>query len=137
VRESELDDALQETFMIAHRKLEDLRPDGSPRAWLNAIALNVARHARRAKPMVPIDEIAESHDDRDLASRAQARDELLSLLSLLDQDKREIVVLYHLEQLTLREISEIQGSPIQTVYSRLNAATKELEAARSGVREAG
>jgi RNA polymerase sigma-70 factor (ECF subfamily) len=137
VREADLDDALQETFVIAHKKLGELREDGSPRAWLNAIALNVARHARRAKPMMSIDEIAESHDDRDLAARAGARDEVLSLLARLADAEREIVVLYHLEQFTLKEIAEIQDCPIQTVYSRLGAATRKLEEAREGVREAG
>jgi RNA polymerase sigma-70 factor (ECF subfamily) len=137
VREADLDDALQETFVIAHKKIGDLREGGSPRAWLNAIALNVARHARRAKPLISIEEVAESEAESDVAGRLRDRAELLGLLGRLDDDKRELVVLYHLEQFTLREIAEIKQCPIQTVYSRLGAATRELEQAREGVREAG
>jgi RNA polymerase sigma-70 factor (ECF subfamily) len=137
VREADLDDAVQETFVIAHRKLADLRTGATPRPWLYAIALNVARHARRAKSTLSIHELAHVHDPRDLDGRTQARIELLSLLALLDDERREIVVLYFLEQFTLREIADALGCPLQTVYSRLGAATKQLEDARNGTQKAG
>ena len=137
VREADLDDALQETFVIAHRKLGDLRSEGTPRPWLHAIAVNVARHARRARSAVPLDEIASPRDPRDVAGQAQARLELLSLLDLLDDERREIVVLYFLEQFTLQEIAAALGRPVQTIYSRLGAATRQLEEARNRVGKAG
>lgn len=137
VREADLDDALQETFTIANKKLGSLGASGSPRAWLHAIALNVARHARRARTTVAMDDVPESSDGQDLAHQTQARDELLWLLAKLDEEKREVVVLYFLEQCTLREIAEVQGCPLQTVYSRLGAATRALEIARDHARKAG
>ena len=136
VREADLDDALQETFVIAHRKLGDLRRDGTPRSWLYAIAVNVARHARRTRSTVPLDQIASPQDPRDLAGQAQARHELLALLNLLDDEKRELVVLYFLEQFTLKEIADALGRPLQTIYSRLGAATRQLEEARNQTRKA-
>lgn len=130
VREADLDDAVQETFIVAHRKLADLVTSTAPRPWLYAIALNVARHARRTRPASSIDDLAPALDPSDLDRRTQARLELLSLLQRLDDDKREIVVLYFLEQFTLREIADALECPLQTIYSRLGAATKQLEAAR-------
>ena len=129
VREADLDDATQETFMITHRKLDHLREGTEYRSWLYAIALNVARHARRARAHLTLDEDSLPSDDG--TGRAEARSELIALLSLLDEDKREVIVLYHLEQMTLREIAEAVGCPRQTVYSRLQAGTKQLEAARA------
>lgn len=122
--------------MIAHRKIADLQTVETPRSWLYAIALNVARHARRVRATTPLDLVDDPHDPRDLGRQADARQELLHLLDRLDDQKREVVVLYHLEQLTLREISEALGCPLQTVYSRLGAATKQLEAARTQLQEA-
>jgi RNA polymerase sigma-70 factor (ECF subfamily) len=133
VRAADLDDAAQETFVIASRKLADLRPDTSYRAWLYAIALNVARHARRARTGLPLEDAEPATLDG--SRRVEARSELIALLSVLDDDKREVIVLYHLEQLTLREIAAVAGCPLQTVYSRLQAGTKQLEAARWGSKE--
>jgi DNA-directed RNA polymerase specialized sigma24 family protein len=40
----------------------------------------------------------------------------------LDDDKRIAFVLHEVEQLTLREVAEATEVPIQTAYSRLQAA---------------
>ena len=76
VREAELDDAVQETFMIAHRKIGDLRTVESPRGWLYAIAMNVARHARRAKTTESLDDADPPRDPHDVGKQMQARLEL-------------------------------------------------------------
>jgi RNA polymerase sigma-70 factor (ECF subfamily) len=49
------------------------------------------------------------------------------LLDQLDDTKRTLLVLSELEEWTLREIAEFMGSNTNTVYSRLRAATRELE----------
>jgi RNA polymerase sigma-70 factor (ECF subfamily) len=51
------------------------------------------------------------------------------LLQTLDDDKREIFVLSHLEQMTAPEIAEILGENVNTVYSKLRAARDEFEEA--------
>src|SRR5262249_52941315 len=116
-------------FLIAHCKLSELRQGTSYRSWLYAIALNVARHARRVRENLPIH--GESCTSDDGSGRTEARSELIALLSPLDEDKREVIVLYHLEQMTLLEIAEVVGCPLQTAYSRLQAGTRQLEAARA------
>ena len=54
---------------------------------------------------------------------------LLEVLAKLDEEKRTVFVLYEVEGLSLKEIAEATGRPLQTVYSR-------LQAARSAVQEA-
>jgi RNA polymerase sigma-70 factor (ECF subfamily) len=132
VPSAELDDALQETFIVASKRLGDLRETGH-RAWLYAIAYNVGRHARRkSKP-----ESNESHGDSIASSasgadqsRIEARNELIYLLSFLDEEDRMLVVYYHVEQMTMREVAEIIGVPVQTAYSRLASAMRALAEAR-------
>jgi RNA polymerase sigma-70 factor (ECF subfamily) len=132
VPSAELDDALQEVFLVVHRRLGSLREDSAFRSWLYAIALNVARHARRSqRPGASLEEIPEQ-EARDPASGvAEARMELLSLLACLDEEKREVLVLYHLEQLTLQEIADATGAPLQTVHSRLKAGVRRLGEVRA------
>jgi RNA polymerase sigma-70 factor (ECF subfamily) len=50
-------------------------------------------------------------------------------LATLENDKREVLVLYEIEELPMREVAEAVGVPLQTAYSRLYAARKELASA--------
>jgi RNA polymerase sigma-70 factor (ECF subfamily) len=135
VPSSELDDALQEVFLVVHRRLASFEPGTSFRSWLYAIAINIARHARRRRPSQPLDEATDPLRMRDDARRVEARLEVLRLLATLDDEKREAVVLYHLEQLTLQEIADATGVPLQTAYSRVKAGVKQLEEARQAASE--
>jgi RNA polymerase sigma-70 factor, ECF subfamily len=135
VPSSELDDALQEVFLVVHRRLSSFQPGTSFRSWLYAIALNVARHARRSRQPQPPDGAPEPSDASSDARRVEARLEVLGLLATLDDEKREVVVLYHLEQLTLQEIADATGVPLQTAYSRLKAGVKLLEEAKNASRK--
>ena len=51
------------------------------------------------------------------------------LLAELDDDKRQVLVLYEIEGLTMREVAEVVGCPLQTAYSRLHAARDLLQVA--------
>jgi RNA polymerase sigma-70 factor (ECF subfamily) len=59
------------------------------------------------------------------------------LLESLDDDKRAVLVLYELEGLTMREVAEVVGCPLQTAYSRLHAARELLRAAWERSQEEG
>ena len=125
VRPADVDDVCQEVFMVVLRKLPEFEARSSLRTWIYSIAIRCAStHRRRAH--VVREELTDAvepiehtqHDGR--ATRAQ----LDRLLDLLDQDKREVFVLYELEELTMNEISSIVGCPLQTAYSRLHAARR-------------
>ena len=57
--------------------------------------------------------------------QAEAVRLLDALLTELDEDKREVLVLAHLEELTVPEIAELLGANVNTVYARLRAARRE------------
>jgi RNA polymerase sigma-70 factor (ECF subfamily) len=48
------------------------------------------------------------------------------LLEHLDDEKREVFVLYELEELSMKEVATVCDCPLQTAYSRLRAARKIL-----------
>jgi RNA polymerase sigma-70 factor (ECF subfamily) len=54
-----------------------------------------------------------------------------SSCSTLDADKREVLVLVELEELSAPEVSELLGVKLNTVYSRLRAARAAFDAALS------
>ena len=132
VRPADVDDVCQEVFMVVLRKLPDFAARSSLRTWVYGIAVRCAStHRRRAHVVreAPTENIEPTeHTQPDgRATRAQ----LDRLLDLLDQDKREVFVLYELEELTMNEISSIVGCPVQTAYSRLHAARRIMLTATS------
>lgn len=133
VREADCDDAAQEVFLVVHRKLAAFLGPSPIRTWLFAICLRVASdHRRRAAARREL--VGERVPDQAMAApqpealaRAQARALLDGILDRLDDDKRAVFVLYEIEQLCMNEVAATVGCPLQTAYSRLHAARKQVD----------
>ncbi len=137
VRDAAADDALQDVFLIASRKLAEFEGRSSHRTWLFGIALRVARGVRRARAHEAMgDEEPEGHeaplDEKVDAMRAARM--LDALLRELDDAQREVFVMADLHEMSAPEIAEITGANVNTVYSRLRLARESIAAAvaRSG-----
>jgi RNA polymerase sigma-70 factor (ECF subfamily) len=138
IRDSQLDDALQDVFIVVQRRLPEFDGRAELRTWLYAIALRIARKYRdRARREPASLEAARERDPElpaaaDLSSESALEQERLTLarraLSSLDDDKREIFVLARVEQMSAPEIAGVLGIPINTVYSRLRAARLAFDA---------
>jgi RNA polymerase sigma-70 factor (ECF subfamily) len=138
VRDAAAEDALQEVFLIASRKLAEFEGRSTHRTWLFGIALRVARGVRRARSHEAIGDVEpEGHDapvDEKVEAMRAAR-LLDSLLSQLDEAQREVFVMADLHDLSAPEIAEITGANLNTVYSRLRLARQSLAAAAARARE--
>ncbi len=60
-------------------------------------------------------------------ARKQALDLLDRALGAIDLDRRAVLVLHEIEQMTAPEIARTLDVPLNTVYSRLRIARVELE----------
>jgi RNA polymerase sigma-70 factor (ECF subfamily) len=142
VPEASVDDAVQEVFLVVHRRLGEFEGRSSLKTWLFQIVLRVASNQRRANRRkspftdpraAPVDadaiadERAGSPDDG-LARRQGVR-LLYKLLGELDDDKRAVFVLAELEQMSAPDIAEALGVNVNTVYARLRAARRQFEQA--------
>jgi RNA polymerase sigma-70 factor, ECF subfamily len=126
-------DLCQEVMLTVHRRLPDF--DGrSLRGWLYGICVRVAadyRRSARVRREVPHAELPDSGFAADQPERLEQARRLRHVLAALEsvgEDKRTAFVLYEVEELTLAEISEALGVPLQTVYSRIKAARQALRA---------
>ncbi len=134
VRDAAVEDAVQDVFVVVHRRLAEFDGRHAMRTWLFAIAYRVAcdqrRKQRRSNVLEPISEsvldAAPSPDER--AERSQRLQVLSSALDALDDDKRALIVLAELEELTVPEIAALTATSINTVYTRLRRARIELQA---------
>jgi RNA polymerase sigma-70 factor (ECF subfamily) len=134
VARENLDDAMQDVFLVVHRRLAEFEGRASVRTWLYAIARRVAHnHRRGVQRRGQLEPISEELGDpsprgpRDLVERAEAGRLLVDLVGRLDEDKREVFILVEVEQLSAPEVSELLGINLNTVYSRLRAARLAFE----------
>src|SRR3954462_7909032 len=138
VPENSADDAAQEVFIIAARRLSDIAP-GSERPFLFASAVRVAANARRAlgarRECAEDDSLPEGVDPRPnaeaLLDQKRLRQLLDRVLDELSDDLRVCFVLYELEGMSSPEIAELLTIPIGTVASRLRRAREAFEQAAS------
>ncbi|MBL8953099.1 MAG: sigma-70 family RNA polymerase sigma factor [Myxococcaceae bacterium] len=138
----DLEDAVQDVFIVAHRRLAQFRGDSKLSTWVTGIAVRVAHDYRRRdarKPAEPLEPHEAALEDRgvapdDAVSRAQAGDLLATLLARLEPSQREVFVLAELEQLSAPEIAELMGTPVNTVYSRLRLARERFNEGAAALR---
>jgi RNA polymerase sigma-70 factor (ECF subfamily) len=134
VPENSADDAAQEVFIIASRRLADITP-GSERPFLLASAVRVAANARRSlgarRECNADDSMPERVDPRPdaeaLLDQKRLRLMLDRVLDDLSDDLRVCFVLYELEGMSSPEIAELLRIPIGTVASRLRRGREAFE----------
>jgi RNA polymerase sigma-70 factor (ECF subfamily) len=137
VPESEISDALQEVFLIAHRKLGEFEERARFSTWLFQIAFGVAstrrRRAHRRYEVIDgslLDEqCAESRSPEDDFTMREALTLLDRALSGMNLEQRAVFVLFEIEELTSEEIAKTLRIPVGTVYSRLRLARAAFQRA--------
>jgi RNA polymerase sigma-70 factor (ECF subfamily) len=126
-----VDDAVQEVFLVAVRRMSELDAESNVRGWLFAILVRVVQRLlrdrgryrarlRRYSATSPTDRV-DSPEGQSHAARM-----LRDLVARLDETKRVIVILIELEGMTSAEASRVLGIPQGTVDSRLRAARRQL-----------
>lgn len=136
VADADVDDVCQEVFITAQRKLPEFEGRSTLRSWLYGIALRIASdhrrsaYVRRERAFADPGELDDT-SGRDPHADTEARQALHVLLGELDQDRRDVVVLYEIEGFSMKEVAELVGCPLQTAYSRLYSARAALSQAVS------
>jgi RNA polymerase sigma-70 factor (ECF subfamily) len=133
-----VDDAAQEVFLVASRKLETI-VEGQERRYLYGVALRVAANARRARaarPETPLGDLVEetpgtTPSPEALLDRKRARKLLDEALEQLPDDLRTAFVLFELEGCSGPEVAELCEIPLGTAASRLRRAREAFQAAVS------
>lgn len=132
VPEWAIEDAIQETFVTAHRRRKTY-VGGSMAAWLYAIARRVASNTRRAEhrrgrkrqaltvipPRVPV------FADPETGVAVSAVRRFLATLRPID---REVFALSEIEGFTGPEVAEALGQNLATTYSRIRTLRTRFEA---------
>ncbi len=128
VREADVEDVCQDVLVIVHRKLASFEGRSSLRTWIYGIALRVVAdyrkkaHRTRERIVEAPPELVTQASPEDSAAHREALRMLEQALDGLSEERRQVFVLYEIEQLPMREVASIVGCPLQTAYSRLEVA---------------
>jgi RNA polymerase sigma-70 factor (ECF subfamily) len=136
-----VDDAAQQVFEVASRRLADIEL-GRERAFLFKTALFVAAEGRRTAarrrelyPDAAVEELADPAPTPEQANEwARKRALLDEILLAMRLEERTVFVLFELEELSMAEIAQIIEIPAGTVASRLRRAREEFHAQAKRVR---
>ncbi len=129
------EDAAQDVFLVAHRRLTEFEHRASLQTWLYAVTRNVARNHRRGmrrrgpEDPVPFDLASSEPGPEESCQRNEALDFVRTFLDSLDEAKREVFLLCELEQLPAADVAELLGTNPNTVSSRLRLARAAFQKA--------
>jgi RNA polymerase sigma-70 factor (ECF subfamily) len=135
VPESDVADAVQDVFLVVHRRLGEFEGRSKVTTWLYGISYRVARDRRRlahVRRRADDDDgqIDERADERaDVAAAAERKQGLELLEVILDEmpiEQRAVFTLFELDAMSGDAIAEMLEIPVGTVYSRLRIAREQF-----------
>jgi RNA polymerase sigma-70 factor, ECF subfamily len=132
-RPHDADDVTQEAFVAAFRAIGTYRGDGSVRGWLIRIAQRIAfRRLAQQRPAATLDTIPEPHladaaaDPHRLLVVREERAAIRDAVAALPDRYREVVALRFFGDLSLAEVAETTGRPLNTVKTHLRRGLERL-----------
>ena len=138
----EADDLVQETYARAFRSWRSFTPGTNLRAWLLRILTNLnidrGRRQQRAPQMQALeandyylyDRLAENGDgitDEDRVVERLSQDDIVSALSAVPHDFRDVIVLVDIGDFSYNDAAQILDIPVGTVMSRLHRGRRILK----------
>jgi RNA polymerase sigma-70 factor, ECF subfamily len=130
-----LEDAAQEVFGIALRRLCEFEGNSSLKTWIFAIVQRVASNWRRSRrrkqaPLEPLELESIGCENPSPEAEAQSAQSLALIQAFcddLDEGRRALLVLGLIEGVPMRELAATADIPLQTAYSRVRALRQSLE----------
>ncbi len=126
-------DAAQDVFLKAYRRLKDFRPESSIYTWIYRIAITTCLDYRRKSRREvfrsePLTEDLPSCDPspEKLYESGEISDSMTSVLQKLPEKLRAAIVLREIEELSYEEIAEVLHTSAGTVKSRISRGRERL-----------
>jgi RNA polymerase sigma-70 factor, ECF subfamily len=125
-------DLVQQSYLIAAQRLDDIRP-GCERAFLLETGLRLARTMSRKLNRMQFEEDMDLHAGPDIRAeealdQRRAVDLMDRVLATLGADLLEVFLLFEMEHISMREIADMLKIPLGTVASRLRRAREAFRA---------
>lgn len=146
--DAEAEDALQDAYINAFKRLDSFRGDAKLSTWLTRIVLNECyQRLRKRRTTVPLDNLEFGQDTAQVlnfpgnygmenpvnaAGRSQIRQLIESAIESLPKPFRVVFVMRSVEEYSTQETADMLGIRAETVKTRLHRARHQLRSALSG-----
>ena len=119
------DDLAQDTFLKAYLAIRSFQGISKFKTWLYRIGYNEFLSHRRSQH-ITTDEIPPDSDPASPTIVTDARLTIEQCLSQLSETERTVVMLFYLEDMPIKKISEVTGMPDGSVKSYLHRAKSRM-----------
>lgn len=123
---ADAEDLTQQTYLIAHEKLHQLRDASSAKSWLCTILRHAYLRFQRSRPAMQSLEGTREPSQREFPLDYD-EEALQRALGELTEDYRSAVILYYFQELSYKEIADVLDVPLGTVMSRLSRGKVQLK----------
>lgn len=135
----DIEDVLQNSYIKAYQKLSELKNPESFESWIKSIVENecknyIKKEKRISAPVIFFRNKADENSEewkqpvpQEYMEREELRKSVTEILNKLSPEVRACIVLFHYEDKSLNEISELLDIPLGTVKSRLYKGRKKIE----------
>lgn len=144
--EDTVNDLVQDTYVKAFSRLDQLQDEAKLVPWLKMIANNTAKDwLKKCKPVYFNELAGESDDTDDLSFEENIEDEnidlnpemamdrrevsrlVMKILDQLPEDQRMVIGMFYYEEMSVKDIAEVLGVSDNTVKSRLSYGRKKIK----------
>ncbi len=120
-------DAAQETFIKAYRKLSSFKGNSNINTWLTAIAINTCKSLMRSKHYGKTISLDEAIGVPCTFPDKEATVSISEAVQSLPENFRTVILLKYYRGLKTHEIAKILKLPVTTVNYRLSKAKAQLK----------
>jgi len=123
------EDAVQEAFLIAFKKIQQLKEPKKFPAWVTTIAINQFKNSYNrdnSRHTVSYEEHCYLFPYHEKYTNIETKEDLEKLLLSLDENKRQALILHYYFDIPINEMTEMLQVKEGTVKSRLYYAREKL-----------
>lgn len=122
-------DVVQDTYLKIRAAAHLYKPMGKPMAWVFTITRNLSMSKLRSKAVTDNIEVENIENDLAFSYVTDQEDKLVlqSVLKILKEQEREIILLHAISGFTHNEIARNLGIPLSTVLSKYHRGLKKLK----------
>ncbi len=142
--DADASDVLQDAYVQAFLKLDTLLEPDKFSGWLGRIVANTAKNALKKRKMLLFTDMEKENDEGNIVellledtdterqpevayTEKETQEMVHAMIDSLPAEQRMCILMFHLQEMSIREIAEIMECSENTVKSRLNYGRREIK----------
>ncbi|KHF39927.1 sigma-70 family RNA polymerase sigma factor [Halalkalibacter okhensis] len=122
-RDEDCADAIQEAILKAFQSIHTLREPTYFKTWLIRILINECRQLiRQRKNLIPFEDLVEPYSN----DKGYEKIEIEQMLAPLPEEQRQLLKLFHIEDISVVDLALIYGEPENTIKTKLRRARENM-----------